>query len=315
MRKKLFTFLFLSLFACYTLAQVEYKEEKTQISGIKRNSGYVYGEGIAETEEKAAAMAEQNLHAEILRVISENETLQQADKVMINTIRKQTGEIKLKRGSMSRVFLYVSKKNIFPGDEVITLDFTDTTAVRGKSAAVPEPALTPEPVMAEIPQSEPGKPVVDGTLLPEEPVVTGVSLEPMETAGALLQTGNAAKSTCIPAQEKEKEPEAVAGPGVAISGAVANAEIASPVLRQIVTYTDAAQVENYFKKQKQAHKLMWGNVKAEIRPTWYVLVLSGNGIRAVLDKGGDTRTDLLTGETVALSAYRDYTKIWFVLYE
>lgn len=110
-----------ALFSFCLQAQVDYQEEKVKINSIKKNAAYVYGEGMAETAEEALAIAESSLESEIRRVISEQESLQDAESVVVSHIRKNAAQIKLKRGTMERVFLYAKKENIVPGDQVMEI--------------------------------------------------------------------------------------------------------------------------------------------------------------------------------------------------
>ena len=111
MRKVLLYILLLFCLPVCLSAQVAYMEEKAKVNKIKRSSLYLYGEGIAATVEEATAMAETSLKNAILSEMGENEKLQDSDQILINSIKKHSEKIQLKRGAMERVFLYVEKKH------------------------------------------------------------------------------------------------------------------------------------------------------------------------------------------------------------
>jgi hypothetical protein len=121
-------------------------EEKTKIKNIKNDVRYIYGEGIAESESEALFAAEQGLRSEVMRVISEKESLQDAESVIISAVKKKSSQIKLKRGTMDRVFLYVSKENISSSDQVMEI------VLGGETQTDIEPDVeTEEVVTVELP--------------------------------------------------------------------------------------------------------------------------------------------------------------------
>lgn len=137
--------IWLALFAFQMYGQVDYAEEKTKIASIKKNSRYIYGEGIADTPEEALLAAETIIESEIRRVISERESLQDAETIIVNNIKKNSSVVKLKRGTMDRVFLYVDKDNISAGNQVME--------IHRNTDREPEPELEPEPVEETVPET------------------------------------------------------------------------------------------------------------------------------------------------------------------
>ena len=245
----------LGIFFCVSaFGQIAFKEEKTKVNSIKRSTKYVYGEGIAETEVEAREIAEQNLRQAILQLVSEEKDLLEAEAVLVNAAKQNTSQIKLKRGTMERVFLYVEKKNIFPSENPFIMEQS-----------------TPK---EEEPEAEVVKPNVAEKSLPK---LNGVE---------------------IPAETSTTIPEAV-----------------SPTLQGILACQDMTSLRTYLTEQKERHKVMFGDVRQDFKPSWYVIVYEGETIKAILDKGLQRRTNLISGIKEEIGTYSGFPKIWFIIYE
>lgn len=249
--------------------QIEYKEEKTKVNSIKKNSGYVYGEGIAESEMQALEIAEQSLRSAVMGVISEKESLQDAETILVNAIKRNSSQIKLKRGTMDRVFLYVSKDNIFPSGDVMAIH-------RGEEITFPEEE--------------------DADFIEESEEEIDIDSDISDFNEELLAESG---ETDIE-KPVEKEP---------------NAQSDSPIVTQLIRLSDMTSLQSFLKAKKEEHKVMWGNVASDINPSWYIIAYSGNEVKAVFDKGLNTRLNYLSGERESLSNYSQYKKIWFMTYE
>jgi hypothetical protein len=163
--------IWLALFAFQMYGQVDYAEEKTKIASIKKDSRYIYGEGIADTPEEALLAAEIIIESEIRRVISERESLQDAETIIVNNIKKNSSVVKLKRGTMDRVFLYVDKDNISAGNQVMEIH-RNTEDREAEPEPEPEPEPLPLPELEETSSS--------ATTQPEpEPVSPPTPSQPM----------------------------------------------------------------------------------------------------------------------------------------
>ncbi|WP_163217701.1 hypothetical protein [Bacteroides sp. 224] len=236
-------------------AQVDYLEEKTKINSIKKNKNYIYGEGMAATEQEALESAESSLRTEIMRLITEKESLQDAETILLNAVKKNSSKVALKRGTMERVFLYVHKDNIMSGGTVMAVD---------------------NPVAVAVTKSDEAKVIVPDS-----------SLEDLVIEEEIVKIENEVNLN----------------------------EIASPVLRTIVSKKTVADVQKCMQELKAEHKIMYGNVGAEMNPTWYILVYSDQGIEAILDKGMGKRKNFLTGNMDNMNLYGRSKKVWFLIYE
>ena len=279
-------------------AQVAYMEEKAKVNKIKRSSQSLYGEGVAATVEEATAMAETSLKNAILAEMGDNKELQGADQILINSIKKHSEKIQLKRGAMERVFLFVEKKNLLSSEKVVVLDVASSTAAV-QPAVAPAPEVKQEVAAKPV---EPKKSVKKNTTQKASTVTDEVNLEAM-----------AAEPVEAPAPKQSNVFTPVSGQVPSLGSPVA---VDSPLLKELLALKGSAELERFMRARKDEHKLMWGNVKSSVNPAWYVVVFSDTAIKAVFDKEKNgARVNLLNGKSESLSQYAADNKVWFILYE
>lgn len=269
--------LFLTVFLLpAATAQVAFKEEKTKVNSIKRDRQYLYGEGIAETEEEARTTAEQNLRQAVLQFISEEKELLEAEAVIVNAARQNTSQIKLKRGTLERVFLYVHKKNIIPSDNSFVIEQSETPAVAEEATAVEKAAEA----------------IVEAEAVTVPPAEIVERMEEPET--------NLAETKVEVEAETESDKEAAP---------------AATTLDRILACPDMAALQQCLATEKAAHRVMWGELKQDFKPNWLLVAYEGNMIRAIFDKGLQRRTNLLTGQAEDVADYAGCSKLWFIIYD
>lgn len=275
--------LFVLLVPVGVFGQVAYMEEKAKVNKIKRSSQYLYGEGIAATVEEAMSMAEQSLKNAILAEIAENKELKNADQVLVNSIKRHSEKIQLKRGAMERVFLYVEKKNLYDSGKMVSLD-------------IPEPAQT-TPDTDLTPAGESGKQQEE---LVDDLYRTVPEKKSRDTSSGVEHLNGGRVFTPV------SKPRAETLPSVPEGG----------VLETILTLNNVDQLQAYMQGQKELHKLMWGNVRSTLNDNWFLIILDGDRVVAVLDKKkAEGRKNLLTGEWEDVDRYSVYPKVWFIVYE
>ncbi len=93
-----------------------------QINDIKRSSKYLSAEATLETESRAYELANELLSRQITEYIQEKGSLQKANTVVIKNVAGKAEKLQMKRGTMSRVFLYVEKKDIVAVDNIRVVD-------------------------------------------------------------------------------------------------------------------------------------------------------------------------------------------------
>lgn len=92
-----------------------------QINDIKRNSQYLSAEATLETEAKAYEMARELLEKEISAYIQENGALQSKNVTSSKNVLQKTEKIQMKRGTMTRVFLYVKVSELTEAGNILTV--------------------------------------------------------------------------------------------------------------------------------------------------------------------------------------------------
>lgn len=112
--KKLIVLSTLLLMSITTMGQSISK----QINDIKRSSKYLSAEATFETESKAYELANELLSRQISEYIQEKGSLQKANTVVIKNVAGKAEKLQMKRGTMSRVFLYVKKNDIIAAENV-----------------------------------------------------------------------------------------------------------------------------------------------------------------------------------------------------
>lgn len=92
--------------------------------------------------------------------------------------------------------------------------------------------------------------------------------------------------------------------------------VPSSALESILAEKSVKNLEELMRSLKDEHKLMWGNVRSTVNPKWYVIVYSGDEVKAILGRETNgVRMDLLSNRSDALENYVSDSKVWFVLYE
>lgn len=85
-----------------------------QINDIKRSSKYITAEATLETEAKAYELANELLMNQISEYMAEKGALKKAETVVVKNVSGKAERLQMKRGTMTRIFLYVKKNDIIP---------------------------------------------------------------------------------------------------------------------------------------------------------------------------------------------------------
>lgn len=178
--------LFVLSFSLPVSGQVDYKEEKTKINSIK-GIRYIYGEGIAETEEEALMQAEEALKKEIMILAQEKKSLKDADKIIVQAIKKNTSKIELKRGPSFRIFLYAEKNKIQNADYSMMME--NPIKTESPKGTPEKEAATEEYLSAEIEKE------IDTEIIPETKEEEKVSDSKIEISSPILRQIAASSST------------------------------------------------------------------------------------------------------------------------
>lgn len=88
---------------------------KSEVNKIKKDATFIYGEGVAETEDVCEKLAESELKDNLLQYIKSTPELDTAEAVIMPPIKKIMKRIKFDRTILRKVvFLYVQKSEIIP---------------------------------------------------------------------------------------------------------------------------------------------------------------------------------------------------------
>lgn len=101
----------------YALAQSVSK----QINDIMRSNEYITAEATLETEAKAYELAEELLSKRIEEYVNEKKTLKNAPNVIVKDVAGKAEQLKMNRGTMTRVFLFVKKDDVMAADNTRVL--------------------------------------------------------------------------------------------------------------------------------------------------------------------------------------------------
>lgn len=119
----------IGLMSLMTMGQ---SDSKT-INTIKRDKSYIYEEATAKDAEEAHQSARELLRLRIEEYIAEEKKLRKAEKIIVRDVESVTEEIKMQRGELTRVFLYVKKKNILPAEVNVSVMNNDNKVTDGKT--------------------------------------------------------------------------------------------------------------------------------------------------------------------------------------
>ena len=117
MTKRILTIVCIGLLSVMAMGQ---SDSKT-INTIKRDKSYIYEESTAKDADEAYQSARELLRLRIEEYIAEEKKLRKAEKIIVRDVESVTEEIKVQRGELTRVFLYVKKKNILPAEANVSV--------------------------------------------------------------------------------------------------------------------------------------------------------------------------------------------------
>jgi hypothetical protein len=121
MKNKLLLCLTFILFSFSICAQNN-GDVRTQINSIKKSSLYIYADVTAATEQDAKDLGENELYENINEWVATRKKLRNSANIIINNRKELWSVLKMPRGNMFRVFLYVKKRDIQGADNADVID-------------------------------------------------------------------------------------------------------------------------------------------------------------------------------------------------
>lgn len=111
---------------CFMSALVAMGQSDTKtINSIKRDKSYIYEEATAKDADEAYQTASELLKQRIEEFVAEEKKLRTAENIIIRDMKSYTEQIQMQRGDLTRVFLYVKKKDILPAETNVSVMHND----------------------------------------------------------------------------------------------------------------------------------------------------------------------------------------------
>lgn len=304
-----------------------------QINDVKRSSEYLSAEATMETESTAYEVAEELLAKQIAEYANENEVLMNAPNVIVKDVAGKAEQIKMNRGTMVRVFLYVRKSDVLASNNtrVIVQKDVEHVMADNHSQQVNQPLQDEEKQVAIVQRTD----VADIELVNEETAEgegkaeteTSESTERSVPANPVTEAEGDTSIQVIPEPEKEQE---AYHEEVLESAQEASQESASVVekstmempewklkviddLLQSKTFTDAQRLLTRYRAERKVRR--FGNPQDCRNPEesyWLIFDNQGNVI-TVLGEGNAERLNYKTQKKEALGNYSGMGAMWFTM--
>ena len=110
---------------CLIAALAMGQSDSKTINSIKRDNSYLYEEATAKDADEAYQSASELLKRRIEEYVAEEKKLRTAENIIIKDMKSCTEQIQMQRGDMTRVFLYVKKKDILPAEANVSVMHND----------------------------------------------------------------------------------------------------------------------------------------------------------------------------------------------
>lgn len=282
--KKILSLILLGCFGLSVMSQTD-TEVKKQINKIKRSRSYLSAEATMATEEEAKSVALELLVGEINDWVDAKRKAEDVKQVVLQDINTTAQQMDMKRGTKSRVFVYVKKKDI-------VLICGEGQLVLNDDELQPLSAITSQ--NSDISQETP---VQDNS-------------EPQES-----QIENSSKLTNASEQDSENVEEKETLVQVSKVKEEDTSVLTSNPLSLIKGAKTMTEMKPVFAKLKGEGKITYGAYKGgELKENCYLLFYDRAGnIKAVVKKSGDTMTDTQNGTEVTLASFSGMGVYWFVL--
>ena len=159
-----------------------------QINQIKRNTQYLYAEATMSTYDEAAEVAYELLMQQVDEYIGSKKKLSSANDVLVKDIKQNSQTLDMRRGEMTRVFIYVRKSDIEGVSNVTMVSngqdsepqtpSSPSAQPQGEAPAKPDAHPDVQPALEVTVAEEPTRPELRKTVIPivmDQPRVTDES--------------------------------------------------------------------------------------------------------------------------------------------
>ncbi len=273
---------------CLNLMAQSDSETKSMINKIKRSMSYLSAEATMPTEDEAMATAKELLVSEINEWVSSKKKGTEVKQVVLQDISSCTQLMDMKRGTRTRAFVYVKKKDIVliygEGQLVLNddeLQPLDSLSVLSETVRVQ--ASTQVQSVDETPSLVEAVPVIAEEV---------IGFESSDVAEQIVTIEPTVVETPVPVVEKTPSP-----------------------LEMILGARTMVDMKPVFATLKNAGKITYGVYSSDdVRQNCYLLFYDRSGnIKGVVKKSGESYTDARNGVAVSLVSYSGLGAYWFVL--
>ena len=304
-----------------TMAQKE--SVSKQINQIKRNPLYIYSEATMATEEEAREVACEMLLKQVKEYAESKKYLVKADNILIKDIKTKSESLMMRRGTMYRVFLYVSKIDIEPVNNVTNINSSTGTTISTNNVVTkvtnakptveqkqkePETVKKKENVVSKKKKEDYVSKTkkVEPTVKPEP---TAVKSEPV----VVKSESATVKSEPVVANEKKE---------INTTKEIETMNIHSgnlpkwlqQAIESLLTCTNVSEIINKLNRLKSEYKISGYGTADKCRSvanSYWIIFDSDGRLITILGMGETERLDYSSEQTSSLEKYRGMNALWF----
>lgn len=283
-------------------AMAQKESVSKQINQIKRNPLYIYSEATMATEEEAREVACEMLLKQVKEYAESKKYLVKADNILIKDIQTKSESLMMRRGTMYRVFLYVSKIDIEPVNNVTNINSSTGTTISTNNVVT---KVTNAKPTVEQKQKEPE------TVKKKENVVSKKKKE--DYVSKTKKVESTVKSEPVVANEKKeinttKEIETMN----IHSGNLPKWQ--QQAIESLLTCANVSEIINKLNRLKAEYKISGYGTADKCRSVassyWIIFDTDGRLI-TILGMGETERLDYSSEQTSSLEKYRGMNALWF----
>ena len=250
-----------------------------QINDIKRSSKYLSAEATMESEAKAYEMASELLANEVSEYAKSQSGSGTVNAVIYKNVAGEAEKIKMKRGTMTRVFLYVKKNDIFSAENVGVIDVPSKTSS--------EKELVPQNLDAKV------ETVNHDSIDIENELISSMIDTLLVDTSFIDEDYNKLSAVLVNYKTWQQE--------------VLFTLLGCSSVKQVLYYIDKFRAESRIKRDGIA-----GNCKNPEKCYW--IIFDDNArVLTILSPGTDSRVNFATSEMDSLKNYSGKGAIWFIL--
>jgi hypothetical protein len=290
-------------------AMAQQESVSKQINQIKRNPLYIYSEATMATEEEAREVACEMLLKQVKEYAESKKYLVTADNILIKDIKTKSESLTMRRGTMYRVFVYVSKIDIQPVNNVTNINSSTGTTISTNNVVT---KVTNAKPTVEQKQKEPE------TVKKKENVVSKKKKEDYvsktkKVEPAVKSEPATVKSEPVVANEKKeinttKEIETMN----IHSGNLPKWQ--QQAIESLLTCANVSEIINKLNRLKAEYKISGYGTADKCRSvasSYWIIFDSDGRLVTILGMGETKRLDYSSEQTSSLEKYRGMNALWF----